>query len=121
MRGLVRGGSGAKLATLHTKAFVVDCRDLFIGSFNWDPRSVDINTELGVIIESPEMAGEVCQLIDESLDRATYDVVLNEKGRLRWIDRSGPEPVVYDHEPDTTFWKRLSVRLMRLLPIKSQL
>jgi len=47
--------SGAK-ATLHTKAFIVDRREMFIGSFNFDPRSANNNTELGVIIRSPELA-----------------------------------------------------------------
>jgi putative cardiolipin synthase len=119
--GIERGGTGADLATLHTKAFVVDCEDLFVGSFNWDPRSIDINTELGVIIESPKLAGEVCTLIDRALDEKSYEVVLSEKGRLRWIDRSGSEPVTLTHEPDTSFWTRFSVALMRVLPIKSQL
>jgi putative cardiolipin synthase len=116
-----RGGAGAELATLHTKAFVVDCKQLFVGSFNWDPRSVNINTELGVIIESPEMAEKTCMDIEAALDLKTYEVVLNEQGKLRWIDRSGAEPVTYDKEPDTGFWRRFSVGFMRILPIRGQL
>jgi putative cardiolipin synthase len=121
LEGIERGGSGSELATLHTKAFVVDCRDLFVGSFNWDPRSIDINTELGVIIESPELAGEACALIAQALDEKSYEVVLNERGQLRWIDRSGPEPTILDKEPDTSFWTRFSVGLMKALPIRGQL
>jgi putative cardiolipin synthase len=119
--GIERGGAGAKLATLHTKAFLVDCKRLFVGSFNWDPRSVDINTELGVIIESPEMAQGLCIDLEPALKQRTYEVVLNEKGKLRWIDRSGAEAVTYDKEPDTGFWQRFGVGFMKFLPGKGQL
>jgi putative cardiolipin synthase len=119
--GVDRGGSGAALATLHTKAFLVDREHFFLGSFNWDPRSVKINTELGVIIESPEMGARIGHAIDLSLDNKTYEVVLDEKGHTRWIDRSGEEEVWLDHEPQTSWWRRFSVGFMRILPGKSQL
>jgi phosphatidylserine/phosphatidylglycerophosphate/cardiolipin synthase-like enzyme len=106
-----RGGSGASLATLHTKAFIVDDRELFIGSFNRDPRSVNINTELGVIIESPDLGHEVLSQLQSQLDQRTYKVVLNEQDRLRWVDNEGAEPVMYDREPDTSWWRRTKVAL----------
>lgn len=119
--GVRRGGSGASLATLHTKAFIVDRRELFIGSFNWDPRSVNINTELGVIIISPGLAGLSAAIVDDHVDSRTYEVILNEKGHLRWVDRSGKEPVYLSKEPDTGFWRRFSASFMQILPVKSQL
>ena len=76
---------------------------------------------MGVIIESPEMAEKTCMDIEAALDLKTYEVVLNEQGKLRWIDRSGAEPVTYDKEPDTGFWRRFSVGFMRILPVKGQL
>ena len=57
VRGTGRAGNAAAEGSLHTKAFVVDRQKLFVGSFNLDPRSAKLNTELGVIIESPELAG----------------------------------------------------------------
>ena len=119
--GVDRGGSGAALATLHTKAFLVDREDLFVGSFNWDPRSVNINTELGVIIKSPEMGARVGELADLQLRDRAYEVVLDEKGNLRWIDQSGEEPVYFTKEPDTTWWRRTKAQMGRILPIRSQL
>jgi len=119
--GVDRGGSGAALATLHTKAFLVDREHFFLGSFNWDPRSAKINTELGVIIESPEMGERIGHAIDLSLDDKTYEVVLDEKGHTRWIDRRGEAEVWLDHEPQTSWWRRFSVGFMRILPGKSQL
>jgi len=119
--GVDRGGSGAALATLHTKAFVVDRQHLFVGSFNWDPRSVDINTELGVIINSPEMAGAATDDIEQVLHKRAYQVVLNEKGNLRWLDNSGDETIVLDKEPDTSWWRRTTAQMGRILPVRGQL
>ncbi len=118
---LDRGGAGASLATLHTKAFIVDRKELFIGSFNWDPRSFHINTELGVIIKSPKLAGGVAGWLDAAYDKRAYEVILNEKGQLRWVDRSSGEDVILTKEPDTGFWRRFNAGFMRILPIRGQL
>ncbi len=108
-------------ATLHTKGFIVDRKRLFLGSFNWDPRSVAINTELGVIIDSPVLAGLFAKRVDEKLDAATWEAVLSPRGSVRWIDRSGEKPVILTKEPETTWGKRFKVRMMRILPAKNQL
>ena len=119
--GVDRGGRGAAIATLHTKAFAVDREHLFIGSFNWDPRSVDINTELGVIIESSAMSEKSVSRLEQNLDTTAYEVVLNDQGKIRWIDNAGDEPVILDKEPQTSFWRRFAVGFYRILPIKGQL
>ncbi|MFW2404029.1 MAG: phospholipase D family protein [Gammaproteobacteria bacterium] len=119
--GVDRGTQGAALATLHTKGFIVDDKELFLGSFNWDPRSVDINTELGVIMKSPELAGGVIAGIDEHKDANAYEVILNDKGQVRWVDRAGDEEVILDKEPQTGWWRRFTVGFYRILPIKKQL
>jgi putative cardiolipin synthase len=112
--------SGAK-ATLHTKAFVVDRKELFIGSFNFDPRSANINTELGVIIKSPKMAAEFADLIDLKLPQQTYEVYLNDEEKLRWRTHNDGNELIYDKEPETTGWQRFKVGFMRIIPMKSQL
>jgi putative cardiolipin synthase len=114
-------GADRAVSRLHTKGFVVDRRLLFLGSFNWDPRSTFINTELGVIIYSPELAGAIGDIIDRNLRPDTYQVTLNDKGRLRWIGWENGEQVVYTKEPETGFWRRFSVNAMRVLPIRGQL
>jgi putative cardiolipin synthase len=111
--------SGAR-ATLHTKAFVVDRKELFIGSFNFDPRSAEINTELGVIIRSPELAEQFASQVDTKLATQTYEVFLNDKGKLRWRAHENGEEVIYDKEPQTSWWQRFTAGLMRIVP-KSQL
>ena len=119
--GVERGGGGASLATLHTKAFIVDRDELFVGSFNWDPRSIHINTELGVIIKSPQLAGDTAALIDRVVVTRMYEVILNEKGQLRWVDRSSGEDVILTKEPDTTWGRRFNAGFMRILPVRGQL
>lgn len=112
--------SGAK-STLHTKAFLVDDEELFIGSFNFDPRSAYINTESGVIIRSGRMARFFATTVHEALPRQTYEVFLNEDGRLRWRAYVDGEEVIYEKEPETSWGQRFSASLMRILPIRGQL
>ena len=112
--------SGAK-ATLHTKAFVVDRKQVFIGSFNFDPRSANINTELGVIINDPKMGEQFVERTNARLPTETYEVFLNEKGQTRWRGYENGEEVIYDNEPDTTWGERFKAGLFRILPIRSQL
>jgi putative cardiolipin synthase len=111
--------SGAR-ATLHTKAFLVDDKSLFIGSFNFDPRSADINTEMGVIIHDQGMAREFSEVFDSLLKSQTYEVFLNDEGKIRWRGFENGEEIIYDKEPDTTGWQRFKVQLAKIIP-KSQL
>lgn len=114
------GGRISK-GTLHTKGFLVDRKVLFLGSFNWDPRSAYINTELGVIIHSPEIASTLARAVDENLQSKTYEVVLNESGQLHWRGYDDGQKFELTKEPNTSWWERFSVSLMRILPIKGQL
>jgi putative cardiolipin synthase len=111
--------SGAR-ATLHTKAFIVDDREVFIGSFNFDPRSADLNTELGVIIRDPELALIYAVLLEEALPEQTFQVFLNEDGKLRWRGYEDGKETVYDKEPETTWGQRAMAWFARIIP-KSQL
>jgi putative cardiolipin synthase len=113
--------AGGAKATLHTKAFVVDNKETFIGSFNFDPRSANINTELGVIIRDPEMSLRFSTLIKEKLQTQTYEVFLNEKGKVRWRGYKDGQETIYDKEPDTTWGQRFAAGFVRFLPIRSQL
>jgi len=111
--------SGAK-ATLHTKAFIVDDREVFIGSFNFDPRSANINTEMGVVIRSPELAKRYTESVKELLPTQTYELFLNADGKLRWRTIVDGQEIVYEKEPATTWGQRFMAGFMRIMP-KSQL
>lgn len=119
--GTNRAGTSKSTSSLHTKAFVVDRRYFFMGSFNWDPRSADINTELGVIIDSPKIASWAMDRIAQAAPTATYQVFLNDHDSLRWRTEEDGQMKIWDREPDTSFYKRFKASLTRILPIRSQL
>ena len=124
-----RGGSGfagSSKASLHTKAFIFDREHIFIGSLNLDPRSVHENTEIGVVLTSPEVAGLIVPLIDEAIDQVALRLELetDEQGRegIVWHQsEKGGAQQTYRVDPDTGFWQRLTVGFMGLLPVESQL
>jgi putative cardiolipin synthase len=116
------GKFGSSGASLHTKAFVLDGRRGFVGSFNLDPRSADLNTEMGVLFDDPGIAADVrreyLRLAGPAL---SYRVLLDERDGLRWIDDSATPPRVLVDEPDTDAGERLQARFFQALPIESQL
>ena len=119
--GTERSGNEDADAALHVKAFVVDRRELFVGSLNWDPRSVLINTEMGILIDSPALAGMVADRVDRALPVSTYRVVLDERRRVRWIGTEEGREVVWKREPQASFWRRFVAGFARMLPIRKQL
>jgi putative cardiolipin synthase len=115
------GGStiGSSGTALHAKTFVIDGKRVFIGSFNFDPRSARLNTELGFVIASPELAGTMDTILEQAVPPAAYEVRLSEEGRLLWIEhRLDGEEVQHDSEPGTTFLQRAAVSFLSALPIE---
>ncbi len=106
--------------TLHTKAIMMDRRYTFIGSLNLDPRSIDINTEMGVLVDSADMAKSLAVPFMEALPQRAYRVVENDKGYLRWKIIIDGEEIVETSEPQAGTWRRFKAFLSRLLP-ESQL
>lgn len=116
-----RGGQPPVKITLHSKLGIVDARELFVGSFNLDPRSLYINTEMGMAVVSERLASEAAQSIMQLLPRLTYRLTLDARGRLTWTAiRDGVEETLHK-EPHTTVWRRLATWLMSLLPIEGQM
>jgi len=107
--------------TLHSKIAVVDREKLFVGSFNLDPRSLYLNTEMGLAVDSAELAGEMSKSILDSLPEIAYKLELSPKGRLQWLLRTGSGDEVITTEPKTTWWRRFKTRLMSFLPIEGQM
>jgi putative cardiolipin synthase len=107
-------------ATLHTKAFIVDDKEVFIGSFNFDPRSANLNTELGVIIRDPELALFYSIAVEDGLQDRTFEVFLNDDGKVRWRAYEDGKEIIYDKEPETTWGQRTKAWFARIIP-KSQL
>jgi putative cardiolipin synthase len=115
------GGGGSSSASLHAKTFAVDRERLFVGSFNFDPRSAGLNTEMGLVIHSPALAGRLAESFDSHLPSRAYQVRLSEEGELSWIERTPEGERRYDTEPGVGFFRRAAVGLLSILPIEREL
>ncbi len=112
---------GSSGSSLHAKTFAVDGARAFVGSFNFDPRSALLNTELGVVIDSPLLARQIEQAFDAQIPGQSYRVQLSDSGELQW--QSGQEgtdtpPTVYPVEPGSSWLSRWGMRALALLPIE---
>lgn len=111
---------GSSGASLHTKAFIVDRKSGFVGSFNFDPRSVSLNTEMGVFFDHPALAEEIrAVMAQEIAPQSSYRVTL-DGGDLVWQDGLAPQGRTWDHEPGASIWRRMTATIIGFLPIESQ-
>lgn len=113
-----RGFTGSSGSSLHSKVFAVDRARVFIGSFNFDPRSTRLNTEMGFIIDSPAMAQTLADVFADRLPDLAYEVRRDGEGGLCWIERRGDHEVIHKKEPGSGFGKRLLVRVLSWMPIE---
>lgn len=113
--GSAAGSSGA---SLHAKTFAVDRERIFVGSFNFDPRSAIYNTELGLVIRSPRMASELSTLFDTRIPALAYEVRLDAEGDLEWVEREGDATRVLRREPGRTVLKSIGLGVLSVLPIE---
>jgi putative cardiolipin synthase len=104
---------GSSLGRLHAKLAVIDRQTLFVGSMNLDPRSATTNTELGAVIECPELARELIRVIDIDRLQSAYRVRLARNGSgLEWLTIEDDEEVVLHDEPESSAWVRLKLWLL---------
>ncbi len=110
---------GHSTASLHAKTFALDDERIFIGSFNMDPRSLALNTEIGILLESPKFARELNNSFDNMIPLYAYEVRLTSPGgRPEWIEHQADgDDTYFDTEPQTSFFERMGVNLMAILPI----
>ena len=103
--------------SLHAKAFAVDDYQVFIGSYNVDPRSANINTEMGVIINDDELATQLHGALSDDLLNQAYEVKLLENGDLQWHTMEKDKKVIYDSEPRVDVSDHVWLTIMSWLPI----
>jgi putative cardiolipin synthase len=112
-------------ASLHAKTFVFDRRAVFIGSLNLDPRSTQLNTEIGVVSDSEPMAVALADRIEGALDQVAWRVERvvdpGSRARLVWHESTAQGPRLHVEEPGVGAWRQLGVWFLGLLPIESQL
>ena len=130
--GSVRGsGQGRAISRhgnygLHAKMYVFDRKTSFVGSLNFDQRSNHLNTEIGLLVASPELSGEIAARFDALTqpDNA-YAVTLIDKGngkeRLMWTTQENGTLVHYEKEPARSAWQRTKVRFLSMLPLDREL
>ena len=118
-------------AALHSKVTVFDRKRVFIGSFNLDHRSIEINTEIGLLIDSPELAKHVIEFMDTGIDPSnSYRLVLEksgarDRGKITWVSRENAKEVRAGSDPDAGFRRPVSAWFISLfhslLPIEDHL
>lgn len=102
------GMFGKSLGRLHSKTAAIDKTRIFIGSMNLDPRSASQNTEMGVVVDSPQLAREMLRVINISKLQNSYRLRLaKETGTLQWLTNDGEKEVILTSEPESTFFQRL--------------
>ena len=102
---------------LHAKVFAFDGRRVLIGSFNLDPRSARLNTEMGLLIESPSIAQDLATQIERP--ELTYKVELNDNGRTVWIENNEDgSSKSHSVEPETSQSQRALAAFVRWLPVE---
>jgi putative cardiolipin synthase len=115
------GGSSLQFGSesrgsLHAKTFVLDRQAVFVGSFNFDPRSMKLDTQNGILIHSPELADQAACLFVKGISPArTYRVTLLGDHDLVWITEDNGREVRYYREPLSRFWPRLSLHSLSWL------
>ncbi len=110
--------TGSSGASLHAKTFSVDRRRLFVGSFNFDPRSARLNTEMGFLIDSPTLARGISATFASDIPDRSYRVELTSRGTLNWIERRDGATIVHTSEPGARWWRRTLLYLLSKLPIE---
>jgi len=123
--GMLKSPSSGQFS-LHAKAFVFDRKRIFIGSANLDPRSMHLNTEIGLMIDSPALARQVVARFDAIAQPANSFVLALENAgdgppKLVWKSVKDGQPIVYDSEPGDDRWRELIVELFGTLPLEDQL
>jgi len=108
-------------ASLHTKYLNADGKLVFVGSFNLDPRSIALNTEMGVLFENSELDQRMAGAFNKAVVTRAYEVQLDDAGDLVWLERKVDETLSYSKEPQTTFWQRFVARFFSWVVPESML
>lgn len=112
---------------LHAKLLVFDRKRMFIGSMNFDQRSKHLNTEIGLIIDSPELAEQTVARFDRMVQPdnvyavAWRDAAVGVPAHLVWDTRENGNVVEYTQEPARSSWQRFDLRFLSWLPLDREL
>jgi putative cardiolipin synthase len=113
--------TGSTRAALHEKSFVIDRETVFVGSLNLDPRSVKVNSEVGVLVRSAELAGEVAAIFDRNAAAGSAWRPVLHDGRVVWEDVEGGTARLLATEPGASTWRRFMQGLYGVIAPESLL
>jgi putative cardiolipin synthase len=112
-------GIGSSSSSLHAKTFGSDRNRIFVGSFNLDPRSANLNTEMGIVIDSAVLATRLSETLDTAIPLEAYELRLAATGSgLQWVERTAEGEMVHTTEPESSLLRRIWVRFLSILPIE---
>ncbi len=111
---------GSSRVSLHAKLMVVDRRSTFIGSMNIDPRSLVLNTENGIVVESPAIAAAIVDGTQRLLAGSAYRLT-QDGGNVRWHTPGQETETVLDSAPGASWWRRFSSWMLSWLDIEEWL
>ena len=109
---------GLSRSSLHAKMMALDDKQVFVGSFNFDPRSANLNTEIGVILNSKPLANAVHQTMDQNLKKYAYKLVLDSKDNINWLQATPQGVTIKTSEPKMKWWQKASMKAIAWLPIE---
>ncbi|OEU84157.1 MAG: hypothetical protein BA873_07615 [Desulfobulbaceae bacterium C00003063] len=115
---------GLKKSSLHAKTMVFDGEIMFVGSFNFDQRSLHINNEIGLVFHDSEIAGQATKNFEENVGKVAFEVEFSRKGgseNMHWVGGQGGPDVMMEQEPYATTKQKAIVGILKWLPIDSQL
>jgi len=93
----------------------------FVGSINFDPRSINLNTEMGILFTDRELTRDLMRLYAWKIGRDNSYRLWLENGELRWEDAAADPPRIWTEEPEADWKRRTMATVARWLPVESQL
>ncbi len=120
-----KGHGGSSKASLHAKSFIFDRDKVFVGSFNLDPRSLTENSEIGMVMRSPEIANGMSEWFDQNIDKVAFRLELRQNSnggeQIVWHGLKDGKQHLFTSEPHVSTLRKTGVVLLQLLPLESQL
>ena len=111
---------GLKKSSLHAKSMVFDGETMFVGSFNFDQRSLHINNEIGLVFHDPEIASKAARNFEDNVNKVAFEVEFSREGgreNMHWVGGQGGPDTVFEKEPYATTGQKLIVGILKWLPI----
>lgn len=99
----------------------IDDKQVFIGSFNLDPRSAKLNTEIGVLLNSTSLATAIHTTMNHDIDKYSYQLQLTPEQKIQWLRETPQFQQIYQQEPRMKWWQKAGLQFVSWLPIEGMM